>query len=130
MLKSKMLPIKIKLSEHRYINICELNENEIKLFVNKRSAQFKNAIDCDKINNIVKLRGRMPGDKYRPYGRSCTQTLKNLFNSASLPMAVRDSLAVLSNEQGIIWIEGFGVSQQASITSNTHRAILVNISEE
>ena len=124
------LPIKKKLSEHRYINICELSEKEIKLFVNNKSLQFKNAIDCDKIDDVIMLRNRLPGDRYRPLGRSCTQTFKNLFNSAALPASVRDSLAVLCDNQGVVWLEGFGVSHRASITSNTHRAILVNITEE
>jgi len=124
------IPIIYPLSGRYYIKIRELTEKEIKLFVNNQSLQFKNAIDCDKIGNIVKLRNRQPGDKYKPLGRSFTQTFKNLFNAAALPASIRDSLAVLSDEQGVIWLEGFGVSQRAAVTSNTHRAFLVDISEE
>ncbi len=125
-----VLPFKKPVSAKHSICIRELTEKEIKLFVNNHSLQFKNAIDCDRIGNIITIRNRLPGDKYRPLGREFTQTFKNLFNSASLPAAVRDSLMILADEEGVIWLEGFGVSQRAAVTSNTHRAILVNISEE
>jgi len=112
------------------LEIRELTEKEIKLFVNNRPLRFKNAIDCDKINGVVTVRGRRPGDKYRLINGKYTTTFKNLFNSASLPAAVRDSLIVLSDESGVIWLEGFGACQRVAVTSNTHKAFLVDISEE
>ena len=107
-----------------------LSEQEIKLFVNKRNLQFKNAIDCDRIDDIVTIRKRKPGDGFEPVARGYRQSFKNLLNAASLPMAVRDSLVVIEDLQGIIWFEGFFAAQRAALTVNTKRAILPIILEE
>ena len=107
-----------------------LSEQEIKLFVNKRNLQFKNSLDCDRINDIVTIRRRKPGDGFEPVARGCRQSFKNLLNAAALPMSVRDSLIVLEDMQGIIWFEGFFAAQRAALTVNTKRAILPIILEE
>ena len=127
-LKDTKTPIFLDIGGGFKLSICELNENEIKLFVNNRGFQFKNALDCDKICNIAVLRNRRFGESYKPVGKKYSQTFKNLFNNAALPISVRDSLAVISDDDGVIWLEGFGVSQRAAISKETKRAVLLNIS--
>ena len=112
------------------LSFRQLTDQEIKLFVNKRNLQFKNAIDCDKINGIVTIRKRKPGDGFEPVGRGCRQSFKNLLNSASLPASVRDSLVIIEDDDGIVWFEGFFTAQRAAITIGTKRAVLPVIMED
>lgn len=121
---------KIPVGDRYSLILRSLSEQEIKLFVNKRNLQFKNAIDCDRINDIVTIRKRKPGDGFEPVARGCRQSFKNLLNAASLPMSVRDSLVVIEDLQGVIWFEGFFAAQRAALTVNTKRALLPIILEE
>jgi len=121
---------KIPVGDKYSLILKTLSDQEIKLFVNKRNFQFKNAIDCDRINDIVTIRKRKPGDGFEPVARGCRQSFKNLLNAVSMPMSVRDSLVVIEDLQGIIWFEGFFAAQRAALTVNTQRAILPIILEE
>lgn len=123
-------PVIIPLVGDYNLKIRELKQAEIKLFVNNRNWQFKNVIDCDKINSIITLRPRKQGDSIALFGKNCTQTFKNILNAARLTMSVRDSLVVFSDGDTVIWLEGFGVCKYAAATENTKRAVLVEILEE
>lgn len=127
--KAEMLT-KIPLNTGTSLRISEIDKTEIKFFVNNSSLQFKNVIDCDKINEIITLRSRETGDRIALVGHHCTQSLKKLLNAAAVPAPLRDSLAVLSDEKGPVWIEGFGVGERAAISQNTRRAVLITIQEE
>ncbi|WMJ84595.1 tRNA lysidine(34) synthetase TilS [Oscillospiraceae bacterium LTW-04] len=129
-LSETTIPIKIPLNEGVFLQICEIDITEIKFFVNNRSLQFKNAIDCDRINEIITLRPRAAGDRIALVGHNCTQSLKKLLNAMTVPALLRDGLAVLSDEKGPVWIEGLGVSERAAISRNTRRAVLIRIQEE
>ena len=121
---------KISLNASAFLEICEIDKTEIKFFVNNRSLQFKNAIDCDRINKIITLRSRAAGDRIALVGHNCTQSLKKLLNAMAVPAPLRDTLAILSDEEGPLWIEGLGVSERAAISQNTRRAVLITIQEE
>ena len=121
---------KVSLNGSSFLQICEIDKTEIKFFVNNRSLQFKNAIDCDRINKIITLRSRAAGDRIALVGHNCTQSLKKLLNAMAVPAPLRDALAVLSDEEGPVWIEGLGVSERAAISMNTRRAVLITIQEE
>lgn len=123
-------PKRLALNAGAVLQIYEIDKTEIKFFVNNRSLQFKNAIDCDKINEIITLRSRAAGDRIALVGHNCTQSLKKLLNAMAVPAPLRDGLAVLSDEKGPVWIEGLGISERAAISQDTRRAVLITIQEE
>lgn len=63
------------------------------------------------INNLY-VRSRRPGDAYR-YG-GMTRKVKKLFCDAKLPSETRRKLPLLCDEEGILWIPGYGVRENAS----------------
>ncbi|MBP1577982.1 MAG: hypothetical protein J6C75_05835, partial [Oscillospiraceae bacterium] len=128
-LDDENLPFEMKMHGGT-LRIRHLKQTEIKFFVNNRSLQFKNAIDCDKISNTVLLRPRKQGERIALLGRKCTQTFKNLLNSAGLSQAARDSLTVCESGGKTIWLEGFGACETAKLTAETKKAIIFEISED
>lgn len=112
------------------LKVRALDKAEIKLFVNNRSFQFKNSIDCDKINSTILIRPRKQGERIALIGRKCTQTFKNLFNAAGLSSAERDSLLVCESGGDAVWLEGFGACEGVCLTPLTENAIIFEISEE
>ena len=84
-------------------------------------------IDCDKIKGKVFLRNRRNGDKIRLCGRDFSSSLKKLFNT-SVPIDLRDKTAVLCDDEGIIWVEGFGCADRVKIDSYTKKIMICIIS--
>lgn len=130
LLSDDKIQVVIPLFGGHSLRIWEIDRTEIKFFVNKRSLQFKNAIDCDRMNEIITLRPRAAGDRIALAGHNCTQSLKKLLNAMAVPTPLRDGLIVLSDEQGPVWIEGLGVSERAAVSYDTRRAALITIQEE
>ena len=120
----------ITISGGRVLRITPVAPLEIKLFVNNCNYQFENLLDCDKIYGIATLRSRWEGDRVQLRGESCSRSLKKRMNAAAIPPSFRPGLAVLADETGIVWAEGFGVADRVAVTPETHRAILLEIHQE
>lgn len=91
---------------------------------------FNNLINYDTILSISGIvRSRRPGDAYQPAGRRVTKTLKKLFNEARIPPVERCGKAVLECGGKIIWVEGFGASQEACASEHTKNIAEITIKE-
>ena len=103
----------------REIKATVFNKNDLppKQFVHK------NVLDYDAVVGQCVLRNRRAGDKIRLAGSSCTKTLKKLFNEKHFEN--RNSLMILADETGILWIEKLGCAERAKITENTEKILLI-----
>lgn len=88
---------------------------------------FKNSFDCAKIKGKLVIRHRLAGDLFRPVGRGGTKTLKKLFNESHLPHSVRSNCLILTDDLGIVWIQGFGVDERVRLTEQTERFVTVGL---
>ena len=86
---------------------------------------LNNSLDCDKIIGKSVTRTRLPGDSIRLAGRGCTKSLKKLMNELSIPPELRDSLPVIADEAGVIWIYGIGVAQRCAVTKNSAEVLII-----
>lgn len=97
--------LKVSVYEHKKLFISQnVNKNLL-----------TNCIECDKIIGKMTVRSRLPGDRYRPLFRHCTKTLKQLFNEAGIPPEKRGGIPVVCDDEGILWVAGFGVASRASV---------------
>ena len=87
---------------------------------------FKNSFDCDKIKGKLVIRHRKNGDLFHQVGRNGTKTLKKLFNESHIQLSKRNTLCVLADDEGIVWIEGFGVDERVKVTDSTKQFVTVN----
>ena len=85
----------------------------------------KKDIDYDKIKGEIFLRNRIGGDKI--HERGLTKTLKKLFNE-SVPIEERERTVILSDENGVVYVEGFGADERVLADENTKRILSVEIS--
>ncbi len=114
-------------SDSEYLRCADFSKrNNIFPFVSKvlkfSEFDFKSVdfyCDYDKIIGTVKIRGRMPGDKISPAGRGCTKTLKKLFNELKIPQELRESIGIVTDEQGVIGVIGYCVAQRVSLSAST-----------
>lgn len=76
----------------------DIRENIYKISMQQR-------IDFAKIKGVPRVRTRAEGDTIR-YG-GMTRRVKKLFSDRKLPLAVRDTLPILLDDDGIFWLPGF-----------------------
>lgn len=93
-------------------------------FVNKKFAN--EVLDCDKIQGTAVLRNRRAGDAVRFRGREHTAKLKKLFN-AEIPAAERGSTAIIADEGGVIFVEGYGAAERVKPDSSSKRIFHITI---
>ncbi len=82
-------------------------------------------LDCDKIVGSPVVRTRQEGDAIRLKNRGCTKTLNKLFTENKVDPALRDSIPVIADDEGVIWVYGMGVSQKCAPTNNSKKFIEV-----
>lgn len=87
-------------------------------------------VDCDKISSDVFARNRREGDSYKPANRG-TKTLKKLFNEAKTPVCDRSKMLILTDNEGIIWTEFFGVSEYCKAEKTTEKFVeIIKVGEK
>lgn len=84
-------------------------------------------LDYDKILSNPVIRSRREGDYFRRAGRNAGKSLKKLFNEARVPPEQRAFLAVLADDEGVLAVEGFGVSERAAVSGKTERFLVLSI---
>jgi tRNA(Ile)-lysidine synthase len=88
---------------------------------------LKKTLDYDKIYGTVLLRQKTDGDTCAPVGRAGSRSLKKLYQDAKIPPGQRRQMAVLADENGILWAEGFGADRRAAVTENTRRILVITV---
>ncbi len=78
-----------------------------------------NLIDCDTINGNLILRTRNEGDKITLRKRKVTKSLKKLFIEENIPKEKRDLIPVISDDNGVVWVKGYGVNKKNAVTDMT-----------
>ncbi len=111
-----------------YTSDCEFIVFEplnIKDFKNVNKKLLINAIDCDKIIGNLVIRKRTAGDSIELCGRKCRKSLKKLFIEYKIPSFERESIVVLADDNGVVWVEGFGVDERVKINERTLNAKVI-----
>ena len=127
--KQKTEYFEIPLNFENNIALTPIGDYKISVF-NRKDLQIVNKydincyIDYDKISADAILRNRRDGDEYQLPDRP-TKSFKKLFNENKIPVCERDRMLILSDENGIIWTEFFGVSKKYKIDDNTKKIVKI-----
>lgn len=81
-------------------------------------------IDCDKILNDAFIRNRIEGDFYKLPKRP-GKSLKKLFNEKKVPVNEREKMLIISDDEGIVWTEYFGVADRCKVDADTRKIFIV-----
>ncbi len=81
--------------------------------------------DYDKISGIALIRSRLDGDKIKLEKRNCTKSLKKLFNEKGIPIEDRNKKTIISDSEGLLWIDGFGCADRCKINEKTSRVCII-----
>lgn len=109
--------------ENRFYNISvEKYENSSKKI---NSLLLDNLIDYDTINGNLRVRSREAGDLLTLSRRNVTKSLKKLFCEAAVPVEKRGFIPVLCDDDGIVWVYGFGVNKRCRVTDTSINIIVI-----
>lgn len=108
------------------VNMTESAENFFEENQKINNLLLKNSIDCDKIVGKCVVRTRQSGDSIRLKNRGCTKTLTKLYNECNIPVAERDSIPVVADDKGVVWIYGVGVAHRCAVGEKTKRVLIIN----
>ncbi len=89
------------------------------------STETNNAIDADKIVGRIRMSSRCEGDAFYSKKRNNTKTLKKLFNEAKIPAEERNNIAILRDEENVIWIDGFGTDGKYLPDINSKNVLII-----
>ncbi len=84
-----------------------------------------NLVDADRIAGKLYMSSRREGDRFYDIRRGQTKTLKKLFNEKRIPTAERNSIAVLRDENRVVWIDGFGTDGKYLPDINSENVLII-----
>jgi tRNA(Ile)-lysidine synthase len=84
-------------------------------------------LDADRVVSPLRVRGRRSGDRYRPLGLPGSVKIQDLLVNRKIPREWRDSLPVVEDAEGIVWVPGFRVDHRTRITEDTETALRVEM---
>ncbi len=84
-----------------------------------------NSIDCDKINGKLFLRTRQEGDRVTLFRRNVSKSLKKLFCEYNIPIEKRQTLPILCDDEGIVWVYGIGTVARCCANNKSSNIIYV-----
>lgn len=81
----------------------------------------------DRLHPPLVVRRRHPGDSFRPLGLGGTKKLQDLFVDEKVPAPVRDTVPVVADARGILWVAGYRLDERAAVTAETSHILQLRI---
>lgn len=73
------------------------------------------------------LRGRQPGDRFRPLGLGGWKKLQDFFVDLKLPREARGSVPILCDREKICWVVGYRLDDRVKIAPATRSVLVVEL---
>ncbi len=99
-----------------------ISANKVDIIVKDNFIKY---FDYDKINNVLYLRNRNPGDRFNPLGMKGSKKLKDFFIDEKVLREERDTIPLVCDGDNIIWVVGYRISESYKIDSNTKNILMV-----
>ena len=123
--KTDLLPGKFDISEEKEAEVFVIPYDEFKNSYKLNNFVLKDTFDFDKIEGKAVFRSKAEGDKADIHGG--TKTLKKLFIEEKIPAEKRSSVAVVSDDEGVLWVEGLGSAKRARLSEETVNVAAIKI---
>lgn len=98
-----------------------------KLQENDKNKKDIICVDTDKIKGNLIVRNRRPGDRFTPIGMSGSQKIKDFYINQKIPSGERNSIPLVCDERGIVWIAGYRMDNNYKLDRNTKSVLKITI---
>jgi len=82
-------------------------------------------IDAERVNGTLKIRNRIPGDRFKPLGLGGTKKIKDYFIDHKVERKERDQIPLLCDDTHIIWVMGYQMDERYRITKDTNQFLQI-----
>jgi tRNA(Ile)-lysidine synthase len=89
--------------------------------------QWQVVLDVDSLNSPLLVRGRKPGDRFRPAGGVGTRRLQDFFVDQKLPRELRAAWPILATSTHVVWVSGLRVDERFQATDQTRHRLWVTL---
>ncbi len=87
-------------------------------------------VDMSKINGELSVRTWRDGDKVKLLGMKGRTLLSDLFIDAKIPLHLKSDIALVVDDQNIVWVEGFRVAEDYKLDDKSQKVIKIQISDD
>ncbi len=91
----------------------------------RTKTKYDEAVDIDKINMLLTVRTRRPGDRLWPLGSPGIQKVKDFFINNKVPVMERDTIPIITMNDEPIWIVGFRIDERIRVTKETKKILIM-----
>ncbi len=123
--KTDFSPGKFEISPEKTAEVSLVSYDEFKNSYKVNNFVLKDTFDFDKIQGKAVFRSKKEGDKADIHGG--TKTLKKLFIEEKIPAEERNSVAVVADDEGVLWVEGLGAARRARLSEKTVSVAAIKI---
>ena len=93
-------------------------------------ASFEAYLDYGSLEAPLVLRTRLPGDRFRPTGKSGTRKLKKILIDEKVPERIRESIPVLVSGEEIVWVVGYRVGERFKVRQGSREILEIMVKVE
>ncbi len=103
----------------------DTNNFDIESF-RKNKTPYQEIIDLNKTAGTLYITSLKPSIHYRPLGLAGTQTTGDIMTNFKVPQYLRNNIAAIYDDHGLICIAGHRIAENVKFTSQTRNAILIS----
>jgi tRNA(Ile)-lysidine synthase len=85
------------------------------------------ALDRGAVASPLLVRGRLPGDRFRPLGLPAEKKLKELLIEAKIPAGRRAGVPLVCDREGIVWVAGLRPAERCRVHAGTRRLLVLEL---
>ena len=86
-------------------------------------------LDPNLADNGLKLRARLPGDRFNPLGSNSDDKLKRFFINQHVPEWRRDKVPLVTCDRGIVWVVGYRIADWAKLPPDSLNALEIKFDD-
>jgi tRNA(Ile)-lysidine synthase len=90
---------------------------------------WEEVADADAVKFPLVARGRRDGDRLAPLGMGRDVRLKSFLINARVPVVERDRLALVCDQEKIVWVAGVRLSDRVKLRDSTQRVLVMRAEE-
>jgi len=94
-----------------------------------RKNNFVERFNLDRIKLPLVVRRRQNGDRFRPLGLAAEKKVGKFLTDARVPQKMRSKTLIIADGEKIIWVWPIRISEQAKVSSQTHKILQLRIIE-
>jgi tRNA(Ile)-lysidine synthase len=87
------------------------------------------ALDADQVKGKLTIRTRESGDRFIPMGMRGHKKIKDFFIDEKVPVAKRDAIWLICDDEKIVWIHGMRIHDHCKITKDTKNIMIISLQD-